>query len=201
MNKKYNMAKDLPLSDEQIIDMYWARNEEAIPETDKKYGNYLFTVAKSIVSDKLDCEECLNDTYLGTWNKIPPERPNIFRAFLTRIMRNIAIDRFRKNSAKRRIPSEMQVSLDELENCITATPSVEEEYLTSKVAEVLSVYLRSLSRRKEMIFVCRYYYADRIADIAKMLGVSENTVFRELAEIRAGLRERLEREGYYFEEK
>ena len=78
---------------------------------------------------------------------------------------------------------------------------MEEEYLTAKVAEVLSAYLRSLSRRKEMIFVCRYYYADRIADIAKMLGVSENTVFRELAEIRAGLRERLEREGYYFEEK
>lgn len=200
MNNDKKTAKDAILSDEEIIDMYWERDENAIPETDKKYGNYLFTIANNIVKDRLDCEECVNDTYLGTWNKIPPERPNIFRVFLAKIVRNIAISRFRKNSAQKRIPSEMQISLDELNDCITSTPSAEEEYLTAKVVEILNTYLKTLSRRKELIFICRYYYADKISNIAKMLGVSENTVYRELGEIRTGLREQLTKEGYLFEE-
>ena len=95
MNNDKKTAKDAILSDEEIIDMYWERDENAIPETDKKYGNYLFTIANNIVKDRLDCEECVNDTYLGTWNKIPPERPNIFRVFLAKIVRYIAISRFR----------------------------------------------------------------------------------------------------------
>ena len=193
-------TENVTLTDEEIIDLYFLRDECAINVTDKKYGNYLFAIANSIVNNRLDCEECVNDTYLGTWNTIPPERPNIFRVFLTKIVRNIAVDRFRKNSAQRRIPSEMQVSLDELGDCISASPSAEEDYLTAKVAEVLNEYLRSLPRRKELIFICRYYYADKIANIAKMLGVSENTVYRELGEIRMGLREQLAKEGYSFEE-
>ena len=92
------------LPDPEIIELYWARDERAIDETDKKYRQYLHRIAYNIVHDDLDCEECLNDTYLGTWNRIPPTRPNAFQLFLSKIMRNIAIDRYRKNSAKKNIP-------------------------------------------------------------------------------------------------
>ena len=115
------------LSDETIIDLYWDRKEKAIEETDRKYGKYLFAVAYNIVYDSMDCEECLNDTYLSTWNTIPPKRPTVFQAFLTRIMRNQAVDKFRTRSAAKRIPSELMISLDELEDCIANDLSIEEE--------------------------------------------------------------------------
>ena len=199
VNNKINSENTLP--DEKIIELYWNRDEKAIQETDKKYRGYLYSIAYNIVNDRLDTEECVNDTYLGTWERIPPARPNVFHVFLARIIRNIAVSKFRKNTAQKRIPSEMQVSLDELDECIAASPSAEEDYYVEKVASILNDYLRSLSRRRELIFVCRYYYADKIVNIANMLGISENTVYRELSIIRQGLKEALEKEGYYLESK
>ena len=188
-----NIPSDI-LSDQEIIDLYWLRNEKAIEHTDKKYGRYLYTIAYNIVHDSLDCEECVNDTYLGTWNAIPPTRPSVFQVFLSKITRNIALDRFRKIRASRRIPCELIVSLDELNECITLdTP--EDQLLMSRLSEILNSYLWSLSDRQCFIFVCRYYYSDPVPKIAKMLGTSENTVYRDLAKIRKGLRERLEKEN------
>lgn len=92
MDKSVEQQKSF--ADEQIIDMYWNRDEQAIQETDRKYGNYLFTIAYNIVYDSCDCEECKNDTYLRAWNAIPPTRPNVFLAFITTIIRNIAINSF-----------------------------------------------------------------------------------------------------------
>lgn len=184
------------LPDEAIIDLYWDRNERAIEETDRKYGKYLFAVAYNIVYDSMDCEECLNDTYLNTWNAIPPKRPAVFQAFLTRIMRNAAVDKFRTRSAAKRVPSELMVSLDELQDCITNDLTVEEEVEARELAHVLNAYLRSLPEREQFIFVCRYYYADKIAGIARMLRISEPTVFRSLSEMRNGLKEYLAKEGY-----
>ena len=181
------------LSDEEIIELYWSRNEKAIEATDSKYGKYLFTIAYNIVHDKLDCEECVNDTYLGTWNRIPPTRPNAFQIFITKIMRNIAIDKFRKNSADRRIPAEMTVSLGELDDCIYSE-SVEDEYKIVEMARILNKYLNELPDKSEFIFVCRYYYADKISEIAKMMKISESTVYRELGQIREGLKALLEKE-------
>ena len=182
------------LSDEEIIELYWSRNEKAIEETDSKYGKYLFTIAYNIVHDKLDCEECVNDTYLGTWNRIPPTRPNAFQLFITKIMRNIAVDRFRKNSEKKRVPSEMTVSLRELDECIQPSDSVNEEYLLKETVRILNEYIKQLPEKSEFIFVCRYYYSDQISSIAKMIGKSEDAVYRELRQIREGLRLLLEKE-------
>ena len=106
------------LSDEQIIDLYFAREERAIKETDHKYGKYLFTIAYNIVQDTLDCEECLNDTYLNTWNRIPPTRPSIFHAFLSKIMRNIAVDRYRHNKAQKRALSRSVNTLKNYKNSL-----------------------------------------------------------------------------------
>ena len=201
MEKNHNINTENTLPDEKIIELYWNRDEKAIAETDKKYRNYLYSIAYNIVNDRLDTEECLNDTYLGTWERIPPARPNIFKVFLSKIVRDIAISRYRKNSAQKRIPSEMKVTLNELDECLATNPSAEEDYLTAKVIEIINAYLKTISRRKELIFVCRYYYADKISNIAKMLGVSENTVYRELVAIRQGLKEVLEKEGYDLENK
>lgn len=185
-----------PLEDEQIIDLYWDRNEKAISETDRKYGKYLYVIAYNIVHDRLDCEECLNDTYLGTWNSIPPHRPNVFQVFLSRIMRNIAIDKLRVNSAQKRIPSEMMVSLDELGDCIADDSSPDDELAVKQLSRTLSDYIRTLNDREQFIFVCRYYYADKISSIAHMLQIGEATVYRELAAIREGLKTHLEKEGF-----
>lgn len=183
------------LPDEQIIDLYFARNERAIKETDHKYGKYLFTIAYNIVQDTLDCEECLNDTYLDTWNRIPPTRPTIFHAFLSKIMRNIAVDKYRYNTAQKRVPSEMLVSLEELDTCTPNEMSMDEELAIAELARMLNDYLKGLGDRERLLFVCRYYYADKISEIAKMLQAGARSVYRELAELREGLRRHLEKEG------
>ena len=186
------------LSDEAIVALYWAREEEAIRQTDHKYGKYLSTIAYNILRDRLDCEECLDDTYMGTWNSIPPKRPSVLQSFLAKIMRNMALSRFRKNHAARRIPSELTTSLEELDECMACGKSTQEEYELTETVRILNVYLRTLSDRQMFAFVWRYYYADSVIHIAKMLGVSENTVRRDLGAIRRGLKERLEKEGYRY---
>jgi len=187
------------MTDEKIIQLYWDRDERAIRETDQKYGSYLLTIAHNILRDYRDCEECLNDTYLGTWNRIPPTRPTVFQVFLSKIMRNTAVDRFRKNNAAKRVPSEMLISLEEMDECLAHSPSAEEEYLAGQLAQILNDFLLSIGSKGEFIFICRYYYADSVTSIAQMLGVSENTIRRRLSKIRAELKARLEKEGYRYE--
>lgn len=187
------------LHDDKIIELYWNRDETAITATDDKYGRYLFAIAYNVLHDKMDCEECLNDTYLSTWNLIPPKRPNVFQVFLSRITRNIAIDKYRMSTAEKRIPSELTVSLNELDDCIPSIDTLEHQYYTHEIGNILNSYLKTLSRRSLTIFICRYYFSDSVASIAAMLQVNESTVFRALTKIREGLKERLKQEGYWNE--
>ena len=191
--KKNEQTENLP--DDTIVNMYWERNETAIKETDKKYGKYLYTISYNVLHDRLDCEECINDTYLTTWNRIPPTRPNMFQRFLSKITRDISVDKYRKTHTLRCIPSELVVSLDELDDCISCMTHDHEAETVEKISGVLNSYLRELTERDRFIFVCRYYYSDTVAYIAKMTGVSDKTVYRELLRIRNGLRERLTKEG------
>ena len=191
--KKNEQTENLP--DDTIVNMYWDRNETAIKETDKKYGKYLYTISYNVLHDRLDCEECINDTYLTTWNRIPPTRPNMFQRFLSKITRDISVDKYRKTHTLRRIPSELVVSLDELDDCISCMIPENEAETVERISGVLNSYLREITERDRFIFVCRYYYSDTVAYIAKMTGVSDKTVYRELSRIRNGLRERLTKEG------
>ena len=199
MKGEKNIQSEQFLPDTEIIELYWKREEKAISETDKKYGSYLYKIAYNIVHDGLDCEECLNDTYLGTWNRIPPARPSVFQMFLSKIMRNIAVDRYRKNTAKKNVPSELVVSLDEIDECMAVVSSVEEENLVEDLRRILNEFLRFQDDRACTAFICRYYYADHFDDIANMFGISKRTVLRELARMRVELRERLKKEGYDYE--
>lgn len=187
------------LPDEEIVELYWNRDEKAITATDDKYRQFLFTIAYNIVHDNLDCEECLNDTYLGTWNRIPPTRPNVFQAFLSRIMRNIAVNRYKHNTAAKRVPSELTVSLEELEHCMRSDLTVEEEVAIKRLSDALNDYLCALPERDRLVFMCRYYYADKVIEIADMLGISRNTVTKYLDNIREGLKEHLIEEGIWHE--
>ena len=184
------------MTDEAIIDLFWKRDERAITLTDAKYCAYLFTIAQNIIYDTYDCDECVSDTYLRAWNKIPPARPRIFYAFLAKITRGLALDMFRRNTAKKRIPSEMVVSLSELDECITTAEDADASIETAELARLLNSFICSLTTSDEYIFVCRYYYADKISLIAKGLGLSENTVTRRLSRMRSSLKALLEREGF-----
>ena len=189
-------AIDNAMTDEAIIDLFWKRDERAIALTDAKYRAYLFTIAQNIIYDTYDCDECVSDTYLRAWNKIPPARPSIFYAFLAKITRGLALDMFRKNTAKKRIPSEMVVSLSELDECITAGEDADASIEARELARLLNSFINSLTPSDEYIFGCRYYYADKISLIAKGLGLSENTIMRRLSRMRSALKAALESEGF-----
>lgn len=185
-----------PLPDETIIRLYWDRDERAIEETDFKYKSYLFSIARNLLSDHLDCEECLSDTYLGAWNAMPPAKPNVLKAFLTTILRRAAIKRYHKNQKKSKVPSQLTVSLSELEEIVTEDGDVSAAFDAEYLGSVLSGFVRSLPARRQYIFMSRYYVSQPIDTIARELGVSRSTVNKELAAIRHALKEKLESEGY-----
>lgn len=187
----------LVVTDEQIIEMYWQREANAIQETDKKYGHLLLSVAHNILHDSLDCEECKNDTYLGVWNAIPPARPTAFPAFIVQIMRRIAINRYKETMRKKRIPSELTISIEDVENMVHSGSSVEEAYAAEEVGKIIDDYVRTLTDRQRYIFIDRYYLSESVVTIASDLSISAQTVYREIEKIKQGLKNHLERNEIY----
>lgn len=183
-------------SDEQIVELYWQRDERAIKETDIKYRSFLLSIANNIVHDTYDSEECLNDTYVGAWSSIPPARPISLGAFLATIMRRTAIDCYKKRKRQKRIVSELTVSLAEVEDFISDSDDLSSEINAKELGRVISCFLRSLPERRMYIFMSRYYTARSIKEIANLLGCSESTVNKEIAAIKSELKEKLEKEGY-----
>ena len=190
------MFKDKVAKDREIVELYLQRDERAIDETNLKYGNYLFSVARSIVDDNEDCRECINDTYLAAWNAIPPAKPTVLKAFLTVIVRRIAINRYHSKTRKGQVPSDMTESFSELSDVIADDESVESTLDTTVLAGSLSEFARQLPERRQYIFIARYYMCAPIDKIARDLGVCRSTVQKELSAIRSALKEKLESEGY-----
>ena len=184
------------MSDEQIVELYWQRDEQAIKETDFKYKKFLLSVAMNIVHDMCDSEECLNDTYIGAWNSIPPARPVLLQSFLATIIRRTAINRYNANKRQKRIASEFTVSLSDIEDFIADEGDMQAEFEAKELAKTISNYVRSLPDRQMYIFVSRFYIADPLATISKELGCSVSTVKREIEAIKIGLKKQLESEGY-----
>ena len=184
------------MSDEQIVELYWQRDERAIDQTDRKYKKFLLSIAKNILFDVSDSEECLNDTYIGAWNAIPPARPTFFKAFLATIMRRTAIDRYKAESRQKRIASSLTVSLSDVEDFISADQSEFVQNDTDELAQLISDFIRTLTERRMYIFMSRYYFARPIDEIARLLGCSRSTVDKEIAFIKRELFEKLTKEGY-----
>ena len=186
----------IPMDDDKIVELYWERDEKAIVETDFKYKKYLFSIVYNVLHVRLDCEECLNDTYLGAWNAIPPTKPTALKAFLTTITRRIAIRRYHSNMRRSVTPSEMTVSLSEIEDFVAGDEDIGADFDAERLGRVISDFVRSLSERRQFIFMSRYYVADPIDTIASDLNLSRSMVNKELAAIRSALKEKLESEGY-----
>ena len=188
--------RDTIMSDEQIVELYWQRNEQAIEETDIKYKRFLLSIAYNIVRDTCDSEECLNNTYLGAWNSIPPTRPTLLQAFLATLMRRSALDCYKAKKRQKRISSELTVSLSEVEDFIAHDEDMYSQIQAEELGRTISDFVRSLPDRRMYIFMSRYYIARPIKEIAKLLGCSEATVNKEIAAIKCDLREKLVKEGY-----
>ncbi len=191
------ITREACLSDEQIIDLYFAREERAIEETDKKYCEYLHTVAYSILSNEQDAEECLQDTYLKTWNTIPPERPRVFRAFLAKITRNLSLDRYERDGRQKRVPSNMCVPLEEVQEFLPDGSDLARQVQAAAIGRIITEYLDGTTDRRLYVFVSRYFFALTIPQIAKRLSCSESLVSKELAQIKRELRILLEKEEIY----
>lgn len=185
------------IADEQIIELYWRREEKAIQETDKKYGQFLFRISYNILHERLDCEECQNDTYLGVWNAIPPTRPTVFPAFITQIMRRIAINRYKEKASKKRIPSELTISMEDVNGTLHGDDSVAVKYEMAEVGKIINNYVRELSDRQRYIFIDRFYLAESVETIATDLSISVPTVYREIDKIKHSLKLYLEWNDVY----
>lgn len=179
------------MEDDQIIDLYWARSERAIAETENKYGRYCHTIAYNILRNDQDAEECLNDTYIKAWNVMPPQRPNHLAAFLGRITRNLSLDRYRMNRAGKRAPGQLPLVLSELEDCIPAEESVEKIIDDMALTESLERFLYALPRLKRNIFIRRYWYLSSIKEIAQAYGMSESKTTSMLHRLRLQLKTHL----------
>ena len=184
------------MTDERIIDLYWQRDPSAIHETDREYGQRLFEMARRILNDRGESEETVNDTYLRTWECIPPQRPLSLFAFLSKITRGLAIDRYRRRTADKRLPSQYALSLDELGECIPGGESPDDTLDVRELARTISLWLTTISPSARDAFVCRYFYADAIDEIAARQGVSVSVVKGRLHRARQSLRKHLEKEGY-----
>lgn len=184
------------MEDNQIVQLYWDRNENAIKYTEEKYGNYCKSIAKNIVGNFEDAEECVNDTYINAWNAMPPHKPSILAAFLGKITRNISFNRYKRNKAEKRGNGEMDLILDELSECTAGTNDTEKEIEYQELIKAINEFLVSLSEYKRNIFVCRYWYSDSISSIAKAYGVKENAVSMALGRLRKKLRAYLLERGF-----
>lgn len=184
------------MDDTQIVDLYWQRDETAIHETARKYGAYCMKISMNILADQSDSAENVNDTYLGAWNSMPPHRPAILVSFLGRIARNMALNKYKARNAEKRAADEFAISLNELDICTPSGVSVENEVELSALSAHISAFLRELPVDTRRVFVCRYFHADSISEIAAHFGFGQSKVKSMLLRSRLRLKDYLEKEGY-----
>lgn len=176
------------MEDERIVELFWQRDERALAETESKYGSYCRATAQTVLSDGQDAEECVNDAYLDVWNRIPPHRPTVLRAFLGKIVRHIAIDRLRKRNARKRGGGEVFLALDELEECVPDRNGVEQEVQRNELAQGINDFLTSLPETERRVFLRRYWYMDSVEQLSERFGFSESKVKTMLYRTREKLR-------------
>ena len=184
------------MDDNTIIDLYWNRSEEAITQTDAKYGRYCYHIAYNILTNQEDAEESVSDTYMAAWNHIPPTRPNVLSTFLGRITRNLSISRWRSNGAQRRGGGETALAFDELQQCVSGKQSIESDLIAKEILQVLNRFLKDLPRENRIVFMRRYWYLEPIANIAANCGFSQGKVKTMLCRDRKKLKQMLTKEGY-----
>lgn len=182
------------MDDRRIIELYWERSEDAIFQTEQKYGRFCRSIAYNILHNDEDSEECVSDTYMKAWNEMPPKRPEKLSAFLGRITRNISLHRYEYKYAQKRGGGEVTLALDELGECISSGERVENTIDDLELAALLNSFLAALAPQNRIIFVRRYWYLYSIKEIAAQLGVSESKIKTSLFRTRNALHTLLEKE-------
>ena len=181
------------MADQKIIELYFARSEDAIRETDAKYGRYCHSVAYNVLHSHEDAEECVNDTYIRAWDSIPPKKPIRLSTFLAKITRNLALDRLDYYNAEKR-PQDTVSLIEELGECTSSGDDILDEIA---LRDAINSFLAGLKRRTRIVFMQRYWYFRPIADIARDIGTSESSVKVILHRARKDLRAHLETYGFY----
>lgn len=182
------------MEDSQIVSLFWVRSEDAIRETDLKYGAFCRTLAQNILCIREDAEECVNDTWHHAWNAIPEERPSLLRAWLGKVVRNLALDRWRSSRAQKRYDG-MELLLSELEDCVPARETVEESVEAAELGRVISAWLAALPEDDAALFVRRYWNGDALNALAKERGVAAAKLAQKMYRLRLSLKATLEQEG------
>ena len=183
------------MEDTRIIDLYWARNEDAITQTAAKYGGYCRSISYNILYSEEDAEECVSDTYMNAWNAMPPQRPGCLSAFLGRITRNISLNRYKQYHAEKRGGGQVALALSELEDCIPAATTVEQVLEEKLLAQSINRFLHMQPERKRNVFIRRYWYMDPVDRIAKAYGMTRSNTASVLYRMRCDLKTHLEKEG------
>ena len=184
------------MDDKSIVDLYFSRNQDAIAQTDKKYGRYCYSIAYNILTNKEDAEESVSDTYMTAWRAIPPRRPSVLSTFLGKITRHISIDRWRERVATKRGGGEVPLALEELNDCISGMQDVEMEYERKEILNAYLKFLDALPATERRVFLCRYWYVESIETIADKFDFSESKVKTMLHRTRAKLRKQFAKEGF-----
>ena len=182
------------MDDLAIVELYHRREEQAIAESDKKYGSLCRSIALRLLGFREDAEECVNDTWHTAWNRMPPDRPQALGAFLGRITRNLSVSRWRRNRAQKRYDG-MEVLLSELEDCVPAPGTVEADLERRQLAQFISAWLDSLEDEDRRLFIRRYWYGDMVKELAAERGEGANGLSQRLTRLRKNLRTFLESEG------
>ncbi len=183
------------MRDNEIINLYWEREETAITESENKYGSYCHTISYNILHNDEDAEECVNDTWLGAWKSMPPQRPERLSTFLGKITRNLSLNRFKKYTAEKRGMGQTELVLSELEDCIPGETSVEQIVDELVLVKSINDFLYAQPEQKRNIFIRRYWYLFSIKDIAAVYNMSESKVASLLFRMRNELKRHLEMEG------
>lgn len=182
------------MEDYEIVQLYWDRDERAIGESERKYGGLCRGVALRVLENVEDSEECVSDTWLRSWNVIPPQRPTLLGAFLARITRNLALDRWRREHAAKRFGGETALALEELGDCVSGE-AMEDEVTRRELARALHAFLRDLPEGDRRVFLRRYWSVETLERIAKQEGMSVSALHRRLRKLRAALAAHLRKEG------
>ena len=181
------------MDDDQIVELFWNREESAIEQAAEKYGSYCQTIALNILSNREDAEECVNDTWLRVWNAIPPERPKVFRAWVGKITLRLALNRWQKNRSQKRYAGLEEV-LSELEECLPSDEMIEQQIAANEITRIINQWLGTLGREDRVIFVRRYWYGDTVKQLALECGVSPGKMAKRLFLLRGKLKAALAKE-------
>ena len=183
------------MEDKQIVDLYWERSETAIVETERKYGRYCHYIAYQILHNDEDAKEVVNDTYLKTWNTVPPQRPDPLKPYVGMISRQLALDAYKAQHAQKR-GGQVPLVLDELSECISDHESGADIGESVALSDALSRFIWALPRRTRNIFVRRYFYMSSVAEIAKDFSMRESNATMNLLRTRKKLEQFLKKEGF-----